>query len=60
MGGPGKDSYAAGPGRDRVGSWEGTSVRERVDCGGGFDRVGADKLDRVTDCEQRLGVPGGR
>ena len=35
-------------------------VRERVDCGRGFDRVGADKLDRVIDCEKRLRVPGGR
>ena len=59
-GGPGKDTYAAGPGRDRVGSWERPPVRERVDCGRGFDRVGADTLDRVIDCEKRLRVPGGR
>jgi glucose/arabinose dehydrogenase len=58
-GGPGKDSHAAGPGRDTVRSLERPPVRERVDCGSGFDQIRADKLDRLIDCEKRLGVPGG-
>ncbi len=59
-GGPGKDRYTAGPGRDRARSWERPPVRERVDCGRDYDKVGADKLDRLIDCERRLGVPGRR
>jgi glucose/arabinose dehydrogenase len=58
-GGPGKDSYTAGPGRDTVGSRERPPVRERVDCGSGFDRIGADKLDRLIDCEKSLQVVSG-
>jgi Ca2+-binding RTX toxin-like protein len=54
----GKDSYAAGPGRDKLLS--GDSIRERVDCGGGFDTVyiGFER-DRLIDCEKRIKPPGG-
>ncbi len=53
-GGQGRDGYAAGPGRDLLRSRDRRPVRERVDCGRGFDRVVRDRLDRLVGCEQRL------
>jgi hypothetical protein len=53
-GGPGRDGYAAGPGRDILRSRDRRPVRERVDCGRGFDRVARDGLDRLVGCEKSL------
>jgi glucose/arabinose dehydrogenase len=53
-GGPGRDSYAAGQDGDTVSSRERPAVRERVDCGGGLDRIRADERDRLIGCEKRI------
>ena len=50
VGGPGRNSYLAGPGNDVVEAANG--VRETVNCGTGRDRVVADRLDRVRQCER--------
>ena len=54
-GGPGADGIASGSGRDRVNSRDGD--RDVVHCGGGRDRVKADRLDTTRGCEVVLGVP---
>lgn len=51
-GSKGKDRYAGGPGNDFIISIDG--VREIVDCGPGYDRVYADKNDRLRGCERRI------
>jgi glucose/arabinose dehydrogenase len=53
-GGPGRDGYAGGPGKDILRSRDRRPVRERVDCGRGFDRVVRDSLDRLAGCEVSL------
>ncbi len=49
-GGPGSDLLLGGPGRDVIGSRDGR--RDRVRCGGGRDRVSADRRDRLRGCER--------
>ncbi len=51
-GSKGKDRYSGGPGNDFIISIDG--VREIVDCGRGYDRVYADKNDRLRGCERRI------
>jgi serralysin len=48
----GKTTYDAGPGDDLVVSRNGK--RERVNCGRGRDKVNADKVDLLRDCEKRV------
>jgi Ca2+-binding RTX toxin-like protein len=48
-GGRGVDFFNGGVGDDKVLSRDGNS--ERVDCGPGFDRVTADSVDTLIDCE---------
>ena len=47
--GPGRDLIFGGPGRDRINTRD--STRDRVRCGGGRDRVKADRQDRLRGCE---------
>jgi hypothetical protein len=49
-GGPGRDDIGAGEGSDRILVRDGE--RDTVRCGGGFDSVRADGLDRVSGCER--------
>ncbi len=49
-GSKGKDTYSGGPGNDFIVSIDG--VAETVDCGPGYDRVYADKKDRLHGCER--------
>jgi Ca2+-binding RTX toxin-like protein len=66
-GGAGNDTIVAGSGADFVWGGDGNDVidvrdgePDTVSCGGGFDRVLADRLDRVApDCESvsRASVP---
>jgi hypothetical protein len=51
-GGRGKDVIASGKGRDLIRALDNT--RDRVNCGGGFDRVKADGIDRLRNCEKRI------
>jgi Ca2+-binding RTX toxin-like protein len=51
VGGAGRDLLAAGAGRDLIRARDGR--RDRIRCGAGFDRVRADRRDRVAgDCER--------
>jgi hypothetical protein len=47
----GTNAFDAGPGSDRVDARNGS--RETVRCGPGFDRVRADRRDRLRGCELR-------
>jgi hypothetical protein len=49
-GGPGRDNVGAGEGSDRILVRDGET--DTVRCGGGFDSVKADGLDRVSGCER--------
>jgi len=53
-GGAGKDRFTGGAGDDRIKARDGR--RETVRCGGGKDRVSADRSDRVIGCE-RIKLP---
>ena len=62
-GGKGRDTIRGGAGKDRLRGQTGNDIllsrdrrpiRERVDCGRGFDRVVRDRLDRLVGCEKRL------
>ena len=53
-GGAGKDRLRGQTGNDILLSRDRRPVRERVDCGRGFDRVVRDRLDRLVGCEKRL------
>lgn len=48
-GGAGKDSFNAGSGNDTINSRDG--VAENVNCGGGKDKVRADRKDKLHGCE---------
>ena len=50
VGGRGIDKLGGGPGRDRINSLD--VHREKVLCGTGFDRVRADRRDRLFSCER--------
>jgi hypothetical protein len=50
IGGPGNDTLAGGAGNDRINARDGR--RETVRCGGGKDRVSADRVDRAIGCER--------
>ncbi len=59
--GAGNDTLMGGSGRDRSGLAQATTwidSRDRevdvVDCGGGRDRVHADRSDRLIGCERRI------
>jgi hypothetical protein len=51
VGGSGADVIATGRGRDFVNALDGE--RDVVNCGLGRDRVRADPVDRVTNCEKQ-------
>jgi Ca2+-binding RTX toxin-like protein len=49
-GGTGRDRFSGGFGNDRIGARDGE--RDKITCGKGFDRVTADRIDRIaSDCE---------
>jgi hypothetical protein len=50
--GAGADRVLAGPGPDTVAARDGR--RDRIDCGGEYDRVTVDANDMATHCEQRF------
>ena len=55
-----KDDFSGGPGNDVIDVIHLRSARDRVVCGGGFDRVAADSKDVVApDCEKVLVFRGG-
>ena len=57
-----KDNFSGGPGNDviDVSNYRSGSARDRVACGGGFDRVHADSNDVVApDCEKVVVFRGG-
>ena len=57
-----KDNFSGGPGNDviDVSNYRSGSARDRVVCGGGFDRVHADSNDVVApDCEKVVVFRGG-
>jgi acyl-homoserine-lactone acylase len=49
IGGPGRDRIVGGPGNDVIRAKDG--ARDVVRCGGGVDRVKADRADRLKACE---------
>jgi Ca2+-binding RTX toxin-like protein len=50
---PKKDTISAGPGNDVVFAWNSPAGMDLVACGSGYDRVAADRLDKVArDCEK--------
>jgi len=50
---PRKDTIYAGPGNDVVFAWNSPAGMDLVACGSGYDRVAADRLDKVArDCEK--------
>ena len=49
-GGPGNDSVRGGSGDDRISAADGD--RDAITCGGGEDRVRADRKDRLRGCER--------
>jgi Ca2+-binding RTX toxin-like protein len=57
-GGEGRDLIRAGGGRDIVRAIDGT--RDRINCGGGFDRVKVDTVDKLKGCERLIVVKGPR
>jgi hypothetical protein len=55
-----KDNLSGGPGNDVIDVMHYRSARDRVVCGGGFDRVAADRKDVVApDCEKVVVFRGG-
>jgi hypothetical protein len=55
-----KDRIFGGPGNDVIDVLHYRSARDRVVCGRGFDRVGADRKDVVApDCEKVVVFKGG-
>ncbi len=55
-----KDDFSGGPGNDAIDVLHYRSARDRVVCGGGFDRVAADSKDVVApDCEKVVVFRGG-
>jgi Ca2+-binding RTX toxin-like protein len=55
-----KDHFSGGPGNDVIDVMHYRSARDRVVCGGGFDRVAADSNDVVApDCEKVVVFRGG-
>jgi Ca2+-binding RTX toxin-like protein len=55
-----KDNFSGGPGNDAIDVMHYVSARDRVECGGGFDRVAADSKDVVApDCEKVVVFRGG-
>jgi Ca2+-binding RTX toxin-like protein len=55
-----KDNFSGGPGNDAIDVMHYRSARDRVVCGGGFDRVAADSKDVVApDCEKVVVFRGG-
>jgi hypothetical protein len=55
-----KDNFSGGPGNDVIDVMHYRSARDRVVCGGGFDRVAADSKDVVApDCEKVVVFRGG-
>ena len=56
-GGPGRNSVSAGSGDDTISAANGQV--EIISCGGGRDRVRADRRDRVAGCETVLRLRGG-
>jgi Ca2+-binding RTX toxin-like protein len=55
-----KDNLSAGQGNDVIDVMHYRSARDRVVCGGGFDRVAADSKDVVApDCEEVVVFRGG-
>jgi Ca2+-binding RTX toxin-like protein len=55
-----KDHFSGGPGNDVIDVLHYRSARDRVVCGGGFDRVAADSKDVVApDCEKVVVFRGG-
>jgi hypothetical protein len=55
------DVLSGGPGNDQLIAWSGAGPMDLLSCGGGFDRVVADKgIDRVPgDCEKVFWSPQG-
>lgn len=51
-GGRGKDLVRAGKGPDLIRAMDGT--KDRIDCGGGLDKVKADGIDKLKGCEGRI------
>jgi Ca2+-binding RTX toxin-like protein len=51
-GGRGNDVVRGGNGRDIIRAIDGT--KDRISCGGGFDRVKADGVDRLNGCERLI------
>ncbi len=50
---PKKDAISAGDGNDGLWVWNRPAGEDVVTCGSGFDRVAADRLDKVArDCEK--------
>ncbi len=55
-----QDRFSGGPGDDAIDVMHYRSARDRVVCGGGFDRVAADSKDVVApDCEKVVVFRGG-
>jgi Ca2+-binding RTX toxin-like protein len=55
-----KDRFSGGPGDDVIDVLQHRSARDRVVCGGGFDRVSANSKDVVApDCEKVVVFRGG-
>ena len=55
-----RDTFSGGPGNDAIDVIHYRSARDRVVCGGGFDRVAADSKDVVApDCEKVVVFRGG-
>ncbi len=55
-----RDTFSGGPGNDAIDVMHYRSARDRVVCGGGFDRVAADSKDVVApDCEEVVVFRGG-
>jgi Ca2+-binding RTX toxin-like protein len=55
-----EDDFSGGPGNDVIDVMHYRSARDRVVCGGGFDRVAADSKDVVApDCEKVVVFRGG-
>ncbi len=54
-----KDVLSGGSGNDVLDAWHKPAVKDVVTCGSGFDRVIADRADRVAaDCEKVVVVHG--
>jgi hypothetical protein len=55
LAGLGHDVVSAGAGNDHISAHDG--ARDIVRCGPGIDRVVADKVDVLTDCERVIYLP---